>query len=358
MDSGSGDMSNRSHYISFSNYCVASEKRFFILLRFARSQPPRRVLYLRRRYHIPPNMDMDQRPSCLQQPTQGWPYLGSGIVSYHLFWGLSVLWRLILGIMVLSETRFSCPNTPGTEGIIASWCGLTITTGTISLVTLLLLSTLATVVIYSSSRRSPLGLRSPIIVAHDGEIDPGPLKGPMPRPTVIRTVLYSLLIVFGITETVFGILHALISHQENFQTIAGLAAALSTISWVWASVLLSYNRRPFFKRTLTNASTHFYSLAILALLMLIIGILILALTQTDDSGRCGGGSMSPDTSCWLHFVDGIMALVLALTLAASAAYVFIRTRSGGGTLPRCNVAQFDGELSEPTLLNKNKSEDP
>ncbi|KAL0564743.1 hypothetical protein V5O48_017295, partial [Marasmius crinis-equi] len=99
-----------------------------------------------------------------------------------------------------------------------------------------MLSTITAGIIYYSSRNSPLGLRSPVI-AQDGENDPGPMKGRMPTPTKIRTVLYSLIIVFGVSGSAFAVMHALLSYEDKLQAFAGLAAVLSTASWVWASVL-------------------------------------------------------------------------------------------------------------------------
>ncbi|KAL0563678.1 hypothetical protein V5O48_018388 [Marasmius crinis-equi] len=172
---------------------------------------------------------------------------------------------------------------------------------------------------------------------------PSSLKGQMPTPTKVRTVLYSTIIALGITGTVLAILHAIASYEDKLQAFAGLVTSFSMFSWVWASVLLSYHRRPYAERALTRASTHFYTLIVLAVLHFVCGILILAHTVPERHGQCDGVELN---WCWIHIVDGVLSLVLAIPLAASAIYVYLRTVGGGGGLSTSNVARFDGEGPE------------
>ncbi|KAL0562923.1 hypothetical protein V5O48_019155, partial [Marasmius crinis-equi] len=225
--------------------------------------------------------------------------------------------------------------------LITIWCGLSITSGGIAVI-MAVLATTAAAAIYHSSRESPLGLRSPV-VARDRAYDAGPLKGRMLAPTrSYLNVLYliAMVIVLGLAGSGLAILHALVSYEEKLQGFAGLTASFSTISWVWASVLLSYHRRPSIRRTLTRASTHFYTLIVLAVLNFVCGILILAHTVPEEDGQCDGVEFG---NCWAHIVNGVLSLVLVIALIASAVYVYIRTVRGGGKLSNSNVARFDGE---------------
>ncbi|KAL0574412.1 hypothetical protein V5O48_007552 [Marasmius crinis-equi] len=252
---------------------------------------------------------------------------------------------LILGILLLSETRYSCPNMTRVELRFTIWCALSATTGGLSLI-ITLLSTIVAVTIFSSSRQSPLGLWSPV-VGRDRSHDAGPLKGEMHAPTIVRTVLYSLVIVLGILQSSLAVMHALLTDREHLKAFSGLSASVSMMSWVGASVLLSYNRRPSVTRTLTRASTHCCTLGALAVLNVVCGNLILAYARPEDYDQCtcvaGGNGL-----CWTRLGDGVMSLVLAVPLASSAAYIYVQTRRGGGSLwhSDSNVARFDGEGPE------------
>ncbi|KAF9257171.1 hypothetical protein L218DRAFT_134355 [Marasmius fiardii PR-910] len=256
-------------------------------------------------------------------------------VSFVVF---AALWS-VLGVLLLTETRFSCGKPPYLgEGTVEAWCGMTITTGTLGLV-LWLLSTAASLVISTASRKSSLGLRSSI-VAFDGEEDPGPLKGPMQTPTAVRTALYSLIIVFGVLESGIAVFHALLGSDTTERVFVSLAAGFSLISWIWASVLLAYHRRPLTRRTLTRASTHFYTLAVLCVLELAVAIMVLART------RRGCDSRDDFEFCWVRGVNGGLSMGLSATLAASASYVYFRTVREGESLSESNVARFDGEMEK------------
>ncbi|KAJ8073500.1 hypothetical protein PM082_011776 [Marasmius tenuissimus] len=283
---------------------------------------------------------------------------------------LSVVW-LILGSLLLSETRFSCPNMPGPEARITTWCAISITTGSLGLIMSLLcsylefptrvsisrgqkslLAAIAAAIIYRSARQSPLGLKSSV-VAQDGN-DPGPMKGRLPTATKIRTTLYSLVIIFGFAVTPFGVIHLIVSYEAILQAFASLSVALATISWIWASVLLSYNRRPSTTRMLTRASTHFYTTINLATLELACGIMILSQTKASKS-RNGTQDLCDwaiNGWCWVHGVNAGLTLVLSMILFMCAGYVYVRTRKGG-SLSRSNVAEFDGE--GPENLNRNEN---
>ncbi|KAK1224872.1 hypothetical protein PQX77_012205, partial [Marasmius sp. AFHP31] len=259
-----------------------------------------------------------------------------------------------VGIMLLSETRYSCPNMPGPEAVITMWCAMSISSGTLGLF-MSIIAAVAAATIYRFSRELPHGLRSPV-VARDRAHDAGPLKGRMHSPTRVRTALYGTTIALGLPGTAIGIMHAIGSYDEKLQAFAGLASSLSTITWVWASVLLSYNRRPSITRTLTRASTHFYTLTGMAVLNFACGILILASTKRhpgvyrqDSTFQCDGILFD---FCWVHFTDGAISLALTFPLTAAAVCIYRQTTREGGKLSDSNVARFDGE--GPETVNRDE----
>ncbi|KAJ8073469.1 hypothetical protein PM082_011745 [Marasmius tenuissimus] len=241
---------------------------------------------------------------------------------------------------------------PGPEAVITMWCAMSISSGTLGLL-MTLIAAVAAVTIYRFSRELPHGLHSPV-VARDRAHDAGPLKGRMHSPTRARTALYGTTIAFGLPGTVIGIMHAMWSYEEKLQAFGGLASSLSTITWVWASVLLSYNRRPSITRTLTRASTHFYTLIGLAVLNFACGILILASTKHTPGVYGEGSTFTCDgiDFCWVHVADGAISLALTFPLTAAAVCIYRQITREGGKLSDSNVARFDGE--GPETVNRDE----
>ncbi|KAJ8073501.1 hypothetical protein PM082_011777 [Marasmius tenuissimus] len=191
------------------------------------------------------------------------------------------------------------------------------------------------------------GSKSPM-ASQDGLVASRSMKGPMPTPTKVRTVLYSLIIAFGVIVSPFAILHALFSRTGHLQEFASVTAGISFITWIWASVLLSYHRRPFLTSVLTHASTHLYSAVVLSILELACGIMVLSAKYSGDNrwggvDECLGAEKGEMGLCWLHGLDAALTLALCLLWASLAIYIFMRTKKGGGSLSRSNVAEFDGE---------------
>ncbi|ESK90920.1 hypothetical protein Moror_16421 [Moniliophthora roreri MCA 2997] len=253
---------------------------------------------------------------------------------------MAVLW-LAVGIMFLTDLRYSCTSGVGSEGLFQAWCGLGATVGALALL-LCLLSTGTTFSVYWVAKKSG-GLHCKLL-AQDGDLIylHKTQVGPMPSATKVRTTLYSVILVFGLAQNILACFATVFSNFVAGDRIpsvvfGSLATLTSLLTWILASVLLSYNRRPFITRNLTKASTHFGVYTALSLLWL--AIMIMFLTQV----RVNCGAINDLNPCPTYIPATAMSFVLCILLGVTAAYIYMRTKKCGGTLSSSNVAEFDGE---------------
>ncbi|KAG7096061.1 hypothetical protein E1B28_006742 [Marasmius oreades] len=269
---------------------------------------------------------------------------------------MSTIW-LAFGIMILTGTKTVCdlareePN-----GDFPGLCILTVTTGTVTMV-LWLLATGAAFAVHWTIRKS--GDRWCKIFSQDGDLRPDErVYGPMPRKTALRTTLYSLILFFAICEDVIGPMFGaafFFAPRTTFAIFKFVAALISLLTWIWVAVLLSYNRRPSSNRGITKAAAHFYSLLVLCILWLAVGIMF----STEAHYQCtvipemvsryedvNVHLDTPTIYCSATIPSLVLSLLLFALTGGAAFFVYHTTRQAGASLIDSNVAQFDGELPE------------
>ncbi|KAK1218606.1 hypothetical protein PQX77_018706 [Marasmius sp. AFHP31] len=268
---------------------------------------------------------------------------------------MAVLW-LAFGIMTLSTTKDVC--TADVQSWYPEICVMTITTGTLTMV-LWALATGATFSVYWTIRKS--GDRWCKVYAQDGQLPVDErVYGPMPRATALRTTIYSVVLFITICETVVAGITSFVGGflSVNFPIFSWVTSGVSLLTWIWAAVLLSYNRRPSSKRGITRAAAHFYSISVLSIVWLAVGIL----WSTETHEQCTALSaqiarLAPpgvrfnvfeNVRCSVSVANLVVAFLVFLLTVGVAYYIFRTTRNGGGTMGGSNVAQFDGDLVEVT----------
>ncbi|KAF9262828.1 hypothetical protein L218DRAFT_383413 [Marasmius fiardii PR-910] len=151
--------------------------------------------------------------------------------------------------------------------------------------------------------------------------------------------------------------------HSNLTIFNIVATIVSLVTWIWAAVLLSYNRRPSSKRGITKAAAHFYSLVVLCILWLAVGIMF----STETHFQCTVVPQMlrqyqdlnddwqldvPTIWCSVTIPHVAVAFLLFLLTGGAALSIFRTTRQAGGGLNTSNVAQFDGELPEATEVRE------
>ncbi|KAJ8083472.1 hypothetical protein PM082_009346 [Marasmius tenuissimus] len=263
---------------------------------------------------------------------------------------MAIIW-LVLGIMILTETNSTCKaNIRSLDD--SSLCALTSVTGTLTLLLCLLAIGTALSVRWTAQKsgnwRCKLG-------SQDGDsrlARDETLKGPMSRPTAVRTTLYSLILFFGLCQNILGLIMGVLGlvgpgQDQTLGPFGFVSAAIALLTWIWASVLLAYNRRPSSKLGITRAATHLYSLVVLGVQWLCIFIMF----STEIHQQCivlPRSVFNPDA---LNFCPGVISTVIVAALifglmVSAAYYIFCATSRGGGKLGTSNVALFDGDLHE------------
>lgn len=266
---------------------------------------------------------------------------------------MTAIW-FALGIMLLTGTKNICDLARSEPtGDFPGMCIMTVTTGTLTMV-LWLLATGAAYIAFWTIQKS--GDRWCKIISQDGDLRPDErVYGPMPRKTALRTTLYSLILFFGICEDVLGPMLGValfFGRPTTFAVFNFFTAVSSLLTWIWAAVLLSYNRRPSSKRNITKAAAHFYSLVVLCILWLAITIMF----STETHYQCTVVPRlllqyqdvrtidTPSVYCAVTIPHVVLASMLFLLTGGAALFIFRTTREAGASLNSSNVAQFDGEL--------------
>ncbi|KAK7468384.1 hypothetical protein VKT23_002900 [Stygiomarasmius scandens] len=146
----------------------------------------------------------------------------------------------------------------------------------------------------------------------------------------LRKTLYGLILALGIGQTVLSAFSAPFmtfdqlsrSFAVEFQSLSSVVAFLT---WVWTSVLLSYNNKPRLSHPLTTCLPHFISFGIFSMLWIAIGIMLLSqeryLCHLSDSldGNAPG-------LCGLGISTGVIGLVLGM-LSGLTSYLIYSTAS-------------------------------
>ncbi|KAF5378725.1 hypothetical protein D9615_006877 [Tricholomella constricta] len=192
---------------------------------------------------------------------------------------------------------------------------------------------------------------------------------------MLRNALYGVTLALGIIQTIASgaFLGSIISSQSGLIGFAplmhifqGLAIGWSALTWIWTSVLLSFNNRPFSTHPLTRSLVHFASFTIFSVgwfgLYLIpslirgAGVLNLELAalaimlgtqfplqcdfERDSDGLayvwCPGGA-----------TNFVLAILLWILCAVNALVIYRGTRKVGGL--SVNVAECNNALPEARL---------
>ncbi|KAJ8081412.1 hypothetical protein PM082_007254 [Marasmius tenuissimus] len=177
---------------------------------------------------------------------------------------------------------------------------------------------------------------------------------PMPRPAAVRTAIYSLILVFGITVDVIGPFALIFAGLGRTTTVkqagmafAGIASLCSLFTWIWASVLLSYNRRFYSTQTVTRASAHCISTMVLSIVWFVISIMVFAFVGA--SGTCSN-RLNLFETCPFNLSLGCLCLSLSILLGSVSLYIYLRTTKRGAQIAQVNVAQFDGDMPQPMQM--------
>ncbi|KAG7094531.1 hypothetical protein E1B28_005360 [Marasmius oreades] len=284
--------------------------------------------------------------------------LAISLTHFISFIIMSLLWFAV-AILLLTETRYSCSAiyAPGSYlgNVLAVWCGMTSSIGALSLVISILCGATALVILLTCRKAGGLYAK---LVASDGSEHAESALQPMKHATRVRTALYSLILVFGLAingvtpvSAILTIYETVYETDEGLSYLGGADTAFMAIAffcalftWIWASVLLAYHRRIKSTDTITRASAHCISTMVLSIVWLVLGIIILGLTGT----KCTPGieSFTVWGYCAFNIPVGVLALCLSILLSSASLFIYLRTKSGGASLSKCHVAQFDGGATE------------
>ncbi|KAH0587434.1 hypothetical protein H2248_006223 [Termitomyces sp. 'cryptogamus'] len=151
-------------------------------------------------------------------------------------------------------------------------------------------------------------------------------------PFKVRTTLYSLALALGFFQNIITIFTAVSDGFAPYMHIfAGIGAGWALLTWVWTSVLLSYNNRPFSSHGLVRSFTHFVSFVILTIGW--FGLAIMLGTQFPlqcDFKRDSDG-LAPVVWCPLGGTSFGISILLCISCFGAATVVYlaaIRTSAG------------------------------
>ncbi|KAL0570396.1 hypothetical protein V5O48_011554 [Marasmius crinis-equi] len=175
----------------------------------------------------------------------------------------------------------------------------------------------------------------------------------MPPPAAARTAIYSLVIVFGVAANAIApialvtwfFLDVFIPTINAGMAFTGIATLCSLFTWIWASVLLSYNRRLYATDAITRASAHCISTMVLSIAWLVIAIALFAITGTS----CTSEDLAFFALCQFNLSLAVLALCLSILLGSVSLLIFMRTRNNRAQLAAVNVAQFDGDSPQQPM---------
>ncbi|KAK1219754.1 hypothetical protein PQX77_017516 [Marasmius sp. AFHP31] len=237
-------------------------------------------------------------------------------------------------------------------------CGITITTGTLT-VALSALAMGAASLVHRTIQKSED--RWCKVHSQDGQLPVDErVYGPISRPTARRTMIYSLVLLIAFCEFIVAGITTFAGGywSEYFPTFSWVSSGVSLLTWIWAAILLSNNRRPSSKRGLTRAAAHFYSACILSIVW--FGIGVLWSTETHEQCTVLSARMarqfppvkfnvfSENVRCPLSVANLAVAFTIFSLMMGVAHYILRIIRKAGGLLGGSNIARFDGDLVEAT----------
>ncbi|GLB39601.1 hypothetical protein LshimejAT787_0701110 [Lyophyllum shimeji] len=158
----------------------------------------------------------------------------------------------------------------------------------------------------------------------------------------LRTTFYSLTLAFGVFQTIVACMNTIFSEYgfaPFMQIFAGITLGWATITWIWTSVLLSYNNRPLSSHGLTRALPHFASFTVFAVGWLALTIML----GQQFPLQCDFKAYSDGEAylwCPLGATSFGLSFVLFAFCVTSAAIVYFSARRTGAGLS-ANVAHAD-----------------
>ncbi|KAL0575378.1 hypothetical protein V5O48_006591 [Marasmius crinis-equi] len=176
-------------------------------------------------------------------------------------------------------------------------------------------------------------------------------SGKTPSPAAARTAIYPLILVFGLAANALSPF-ALLTYFSDFyfsvvsvgMAFAGIAIPCSLFTWIWASILLSYNRRLYSTDTITRASAHCISTMVLSIVWLAIAIGLFA-----TGAGCLPEAYPFSAVCQFNLSLAMLALSLFILLGSVSLFILVRTKNYGVQVTAVNVAQFDENPPRPTM---------
>ncbi|KAK7034541.1 hypothetical protein VNI00_012388 [Paramarasmius palmivorus] len=278
--------------------------------------------------------------------------LAFALPHFVSFAAMAALWFAV-AIMHLTNTRHTCENGMGPEGTYWTWCGMDASMGGVSLA-LFLLASGAAFWIHRTAQKS--GTLQSKLLEHDGDLShympsrTGVKTESMSPTTKVRTTLYSLLVAFGVCEMGLAIVTAIGGAWTPVWIVfSSLAILVALLTWISASVLLSFNHRPYMTRTLTKASTHFYILVTVHVCWLVVMIMLFTQTrancpEVEDPDR----GMS---ACPIFIPVSVVAVVLWVLSGVTAAYIHAKNKSGGKLSAHNIAGDEDTDLNRSLTRN-------
>ncbi|PPQ76002.1 hypothetical protein CVT24_006559 [Panaeolus cyanescens] len=148
----------------------------------------------------------------------------------------------------------------------------------------------------------------------------------------LRTVFYSLVLGFGVVQTIISSFCGIFDGFSDLRLLFGrIALGVSVPTWVWTSVLLAYHNRPLQSHIFTKKTLHLISFVLFAIVWLVIGIVLLTQAPTEcDFERYSDGL----AGIWCGFTaaTGTGGLVLAILCATTAVFVHRSQASEEGNI--------------------------
>ncbi|KAF9458253.1 hypothetical protein BDZ94DRAFT_114950 [Collybia nuda] len=155
-----------------------------------------------------------------------------------------------------------------------------------------------------------------------------------------RTTLYSLTLAFALCGSIFGYISSFMDGFSPYLIIFGkISGSVATVTWIWTSVLLSYQNRAYSTHWLTRSSVHFYSFVVFAIIWLGLGIML----STQVSRECDFKTASDGLAyswCGLSATASVLAFLISLMSIPTALLIYVTAWESGAGL-EVNVAQAD-----------------
>ncbi|KAF4613100.1 hypothetical protein D9613_010879 [Agrocybe pediades] len=139
-----------------------------------------------------------------------------------------------------------------------------------------------------------------------------------------RTTLYSLILALAVFETAFAFTAEFMDGFAPLPFVFGpITGVFSVITWVWTSVLLSYNNRPTSDQPLTRVRVHIWSMTAFAIAFLACGIMF----STQLPANCNTHRDSDGEAPIWCGIDAMVAMLAYLIALLSCASAFVIRRS-------------------------------